>query len=763
MSCTDDGTGGLQSKGQECLESKSQSRMGTETKSNSRDLELMLSFRTNTHCCKSVQFFFCKMNHEILSTRLQIEQLPQQVFPVRGETAFEFTQDDHSTNSVRRVGYYNGILVPLESGGVDVFDAETGDFCPDLKFLRGSGSPNVRPARLRVVDSQQAQIIREIKIPTELHDPAKILANAAITAPIYHKGSQRVYYMAEAATPPAPEDPASLAATSLYNYELIHKTFGEKVECVNPQPFVVDLVRNAVAAIPGLPSNVAARRIVPLTWSRGGDSLELIVQTVGMERKLGLSICINRPAQVYYLRLSQISDQDKLQYKCDQCKLLLSLPYKCPNDKDDSGILAAMLSLMVVQNNEPGLRLFFFASKRPGEHYSDLIPTTAFFQRFPEDLQSPPVVEINTLPNDKLLFLPLRRHEFRRVVLNTPLWVPQWPDYATRLDLNGRLDPDSTIPLRGLVPVSEGFVPGNRELAIHRGLLTPPRVVVWEGYSIKAVEGLPTGDLPTMRTKFEVRSEPSGDVVIRKRDCEKPKHILLWLHGGPNANVSEHDWNPLVAFLLETLQLDMVVLPQYRGSAGTSRCYDLAGAIGSMDVDDCVEAVSRLVSLEDPEVNLIMGGGSHGGFLTGHLLADPRLDKVLRGGVVVNGVTDLNYSLVASDIPDWAIYQTLGSLEESPCTSKSPMVLTNEQAAKLWASSPISKVGHVKVPVCVFCGLKDQRVPPAQSLRYAATVKARLFTYPEDGHALASPRSAFHKDLQILDFFVHECGFHYVA
>ncbi len=46
-------------------------------------------------------------------------------------------------------------------------------------------------------------------------------------------------------------------------------------------------------------------------------------------------------------------------------------------------------------------------------------------------------------------------------------------------------------------------------------------------------------------------------------------------------------------------------------------------------------------------------GGSHGGFLTGWLIAHPNYYQLFKSAAVRNPVLDMSYMVVSTDIPDW--------------------------------------------------------------------------------------------------------------
>ncbi|PNH08402.1 Acylamino-acid-releasing enzyme [Tetrabaena socialis] len=259
-------------------------------------------------------------------------------------------------------------------------------------------------------------------------------------------------------------------------------------------------------------------------------------------------------------------------------------------------------------------------------------------------------------------------------------------------------------------------------------------------------------------------------VTPRVGDCSAPFDNLIWLpkdrtgplpaviapHGGPHTAV-QLAWYPPYAYL--TALGYAVLCPNYRGSTGYGQAAlaSLPGAIGRNDVDDCLAAVDAAVAEEeDMEDCLVDGGrvsvigGSHGGFLTGHLLGQH--PGRFRCGVMRNPVTNISAMVAASDITDWCYVETMGSEEGRRRCAPVP---SPADLAAMFAASPAAHVDAVTAPVFMMLGAKDRRVPPQDGLQYLAALRGRdvvaagpppatrLIVFPEDMHGLDKPQTEY--------------------
>lgn len=211
--------------------------------------------------------------------------------------------------------------------------------------------------------------------------------------------------------------------------------------------------------------------------------------------------------------------------------------------------------------------------------------------------------------------------------------------------------------------------------------------------------------------------------------------IILFPHGGPHAaNIPTFMLPPVFFAFLGYAVLNV----NYRGSLGFGKDFvdALPGHCGDMDVSDCHLALKHVIAKYGDQLDLsriYVMGGSHGGFLSGHLLATPcpSLSGQWAAGVLINAVTNMAHCVGISDIPDWC-YVESGSTDLKTGLST------------MFDASPIARIQSVSSPTLIIIGAADKRVPISQSMEYYHALKqqgtiTKMLKYPGAGHAILEP------------------------
>jgi len=242
-------------------------------------------------------------------------------------------------------------------------------------------------------------------------------------------------------------------------------------------------------------------------------------------------------------------------------------------------------------------------------------------------------------------------------------------------------------------------------------------------------------------------------IVLRRADLPggKPGPAILVPHGGPHGAhttgyVQSHAFLAALGYT--------VVAANYRGSVGFGEGFvqALPGRCGELDVADCVAlldtVIERGLASSEPGDAAVVGG-SHGGFLAGHLVGQ-RPDR-FRAAVLRNPVCNLALMAGVSDIPDWVYVEALGVVAARQRLADGSARLSAPSAADLAAfraASPIRHVDSVRAPCLFLLGDQDARVPPQDGMRFLEALRdrgvvAEALLFPQDRHPLDRPRTDF--------------------
>ncbi|KAE9401852.1 alpha/beta-hydrolase [Gymnopus androsaceus JB14] len=254
---------------------------------------------------------------------------------------------------------------------------------------------------------------------------------------------------------------------------------------------------------------------------------------------------------------------------------------------------------------------------------------------------------------------------------------------------------------------------------------------------------------------------PTETILVQHRSALREQKILPCItipHGGPHGAETIALSASTVCLALEGYTIS---LPNYTGSTGFGEKHvrALIGQCGTLDVGDCIESVRYLVktgvAVEGPG-KLFLSGGSHGGFLLGHLIG--QYPNVFTAAVLRNPVISAG-EVSTSDIQDWYFAEfgldyplpslPLGYTGLSSATTKAspspPQIITPEVYSKLFHASPIAHVQTVTAAVLLLIGDSDQRVAPTQGIGYYHALKAlkadcsddvEMLVFGGEGHPL---------------------------
>ncbi|GJN20616.1 hypothetical protein PR202_gb08014 [Eleusine coracana subsp. coracana] len=227
---------------------------------------------------------------------------------------------------------------------------------------------------------------------------------------------------------------------------------------------------------------------------------------------------------------------------------------------------------------------------------------------------------------------------------------------------------------------------------------------------------------------------PFEAIFVSQKDSERCPTVVV-LHGGPHS-VYPSSYSKSLAFLF--VQGYNLLVVNYRGSLGFGEevLRSLPGNAGSQDVNDVLTALDFVVKkgLIDPSKVAVVGG-SHGGFLTTHLIG--QAPDTFVAAAARNPVCNLSLMVGTTDIPDWCFVEVYGK-EGKQYYSESPSV---DDLIQFHQKSPISHISKVKTPTLFLLGAQDLRVPVSNGLQYARALKERgieskLIVFPEDIHGI---------------------------
>ncbi|KAK8684693.1 hypothetical protein V6N13_040709 [Hibiscus sabdariffa] len=251
-------------------------------------------------------------------------------------------------------------------------------------------------------------------------------------------------------------------------------------------------------------------------------------------------------------------------------------------------------------------------------------------------------------------------------------------------------------------------------------------------------------------------AKPFEAIFVSSKVNDAADPLIVILHGGPHS-VSLSSYSKALAFL-SSIGFSLLIV-NYRGSVGFGEeaLQSLPGKIGSQDVNDVLTAIDHVIEkgLANPSKIAVLGG-SHGGFLTTHLIGQAP-DKFV-AAAARNPVCNLSSMVGITDIPDWCYVESYGTNGKTIFT-EAP---TAEHLTHFYNKSPISHISKVKAPTIFLLGAQDLRVPVSNGLQYARALKERgvetkVILFPNDIHGIERPQSDFESFLNIGVWFKKYC------
>ncbi|KAG0026984.1 hypothetical protein BGZ82_009201 [Podila clonocystis] len=250
------------------------------------------------------------------------------------------------------------------------------------------------------------------------------------------------------------------------------------------------------------------------------------------------------------------------------------------------------------------------------------------------------------------------------------------------------------------------------KLDIHFSVLENSKVekskVYYQPHSWSTIANIPS-QLDSLETLF---LEPSKENQNATTVSGTKPPLVIFPHGGPHSGFAAEF--SVLNLVLVSLGFS-VALVNFTGSLGFGQdsVEALVGRVGELDVNECKAVRDHIIAKGVVDADRVcMTGGSHGGFIVGHLLADPSF----KACVMRNPVTDIPALTAVSDISEWGY-----AVNGVPFDMGAPPTATLgdvEVFKKLRISSPMEHVEKVTAPTLVLLGSGDRRVPPQQGITW---------------------------------------------
>lgn len=221
---------------------------------------------------------------------------------------------------------------------------------------------------------------------------------------------------------------------------------------------------------------------------------------------------------------------------------------------------------------------------------------------------------------------------------------------------------------------------------------------------------------------------------------------VIEIHGGPNWH-AQFLWNPFVTHMASRGWT--VLLPNYRGSTGYGRTWQIASRydMGGVDTRDCAAGVQYLLQ-EGLAKKFAVTGRSHGGYLTMTCLT--QFPELWCGGSAI--VPFINWFKShddsREDLQHWNI-ENMGDPKEN--------------YERWYNASPYFFLDRIEAPVQLICGGNDPRCPASDSLDARDKLvelgkDVELLLYEEEGHSFLKIENMIDAEVRRVEFLARVLG-----
>ncbi|XP_006414693.2 acylamino-acid-releasing enzyme [Eutrema salsugineum] len=676
---------------------------------------------------------------------------------------------------------------PIEMTGASAFVPSPSG----LKLLVIRNPENDSPTKFEIWSSSQLE--KEFHIPQKVH--GSVYVDGWFEGISWNSDETCVAYVAEEPSRPKPtfdhlgyykkensldKDIGSWKGQGDWEEEWGEAYAGKR----QPALFVIDVESGEVEQIKGVPRSISVGQVVWSPKINGSAQYLVFAAWLGDKRKFGIKYCYNRPCSLYAIKFTGVSSGS------DEPKDDANQAFPIHN------LTKSISSGFSPRFSKDGKFLLFLSAKTAvdsGAHWA----TESLHKidwpsdgKFTESVNIVNVTQVVNCPEDGCfpgLYVTGLLSDPWLSDGQTLMLSSYWRSCRAILSVNllsgevSRVSPSdsdyswSVLALDGddIVAVSSSPV-SVPEIKFGKKVLDPAGKPSWQWSNLqkpifKCSDKVTSGLLPL---QFKILKVPISNVSecltegakkpieaiyvssSKAKESGKCDPLVVVIHGGPHS-VAPCSFSKELAYLSSIGNSLLIV--NYRGSLGFGEdaLQSLPGKVGSQDVKDVLSAVDHAIAmgLADPSRITVLGG-SHGGFLTTHLIGQAP-DKFV-AAAARNPVCNIASMVGITDIPDWCFFEAYGD-QTHYTEAPSP-----EDMSRFHQMSPIAHISKVKTPTLFLLGTQDLRVPISNGFQYVRALKAKgvevkVFVFPNDNHPLDRPQTDYESFLNIAVWFNKYC------